>query len=272
MTGYAYETDQLTVDVTDHVATITLNRPDKRNAMSPPMLDALSQALTDTENDRDVRVVVLTGAGTAFCAGGDVSTMGSKLSDDEAPPKEQLIRGLQARQEAGTLKIFEHAKPTIAAMPGPAAGAGMGMALACDLRVGTPKACFVPAFGTIGLSGDWGGTWLMQRAIGPARAKEAYFTGERIYSDEGLTLGLFNRVFEQAGFIDAVQAFAAKIATGAPLALQKMKENHNRAMLSDLRSFMRSEAENMVAMMMTEDHKNAAAAFLAKTKPVFEGK
>ncbi|MEM7441311.1 MAG: enoyl-CoA hydratase-related protein [Pseudomonadota bacterium] len=265
-------TDQLTLSVADHVATITLNRPEKRNAMAPDMLDGLAYALSVTADDPDVRVVVLTGAGPAFCAGGDVSTMGAKLSGADAPPQDQLVRGLQARQEGGTLAIFEHPKPTIAALPGAAAGAGMGVALACDLRVGTPKACFVPAFGAIGLSGDWGGTWLMQRLIGPARAKEAYFTGERIYAEDGLSLGLFNRVFDEEGFADAVQSYAAGIATGAPLALQKMKENHNRALTTDLRTFMKSEAQNMVAMMMTEDHQAAAAAFMEKQKPVFKGR
>ena len=170
MADYETGTDDLLVSVRDHVATITLNRPEKRNAMSRAMVEALGEALLRTEDDPEVRVVVLTGAGgKAFCAGGDVSTMGAKLSDADAPPPERIIRDLRARQEAGTLRIFDHAKPTIAALPGPAAGAGMGVALACDLRLGTPQACFVPAFGAIGLAGDWGGTWLMQRLIGPAR-------------------------------------------------------------------------------------------------------
>ena len=148
----------------------------------------------------------------------------------------------------------------------------MGVALACDLRVGTPNACFVPAFGAIGLSGDWGGTWLMQRLIGPARAKEIYYTGRRVLAEEGLALGLFNKVVDAEGFADAVQEYAAGIATGAPIALRLMKENHNRAMTSDLRSFMAEEAENMVAAMMTQDHKDAAKAFLEKRKPEFKGR
>lgn len=273
MARYDTGTDDLLVSLRDQVATITLNRPDKRNAMSRPMVDALGQVLEQTEADDDVRVVVITGAGgKAFCAGGDVSTMGAKLSDAAAPPQETMVSNLRRRQEAGTLRIFDHAKPTIAALPGPAAGAGMGVALACDLRLGTPGACFVPAFGAIGLAGDWGGTWLMQRLIGPARAKEVFYTGRRIEADEGLALGLFNRILPDEGFADAVHAYAAEIAQGAPIALQKMKENHNRALGTSLRDYMRAEAANMVATMMTEDHKAAAQAFLEKRKPVFKGK
>lgn len=265
-------TDELTYHLRDHVATITLNRPAKRNAMSGPMLDALADALWHTETDDEVRVVVLTGAGgKAFCAGGDVSTMGANLSGEGAPDPATLVRALQRRQEAGTLRLHDHAKPTIAALPGPAAGAGIGLALACDLRIGTPDACIVPAFGAIGLAGDWGGTWLLQRLIGPGRAKEVFFTGRRIDADEGLSLGLFNKIVPTEGFADAVQSYAAAIARGAPIALRKMKQNHNRAMSMDLRSYMQAEAENMVATMLTEDHKAAAEAFMTKTTATFKG-
>lgn len=269
---YDTGTEHLSVSVSEHVATVTLNRPEKRNAMSPEMVAALGEMMWQTEADPDVRVVVLTGAGAAFCAGGDVSAMGARLSQGDAPPQAQLVRELRHRQETGTLRIFDHAKPTIAALPGPAAGAGMGVALACDLRLGTETACLVPAFGAIGLSGDWGGTWLLQKLIGPARAKEIFFTGRRLQAEDCLALGLFNRILPAGDFAARVQAYAAQIAAGAPLALQCMKENHNRAMTTGLRDYMTEEATNMVAMMMTEDHQNAARAFLEKRKPVFEGR
>lgn len=266
-------TDHLIATVQDHVATVTLNRPEKRNAMSREMVAALGEVLPRLEDDDDVRVLVITGAGgKAFCAGGDVSTMGSKLSGADAPPQHQLVRELQRRQEAGTLRLFEFAKPTIAALPGPAAGAGMGVALACDLRLGTPNACLVPAFGAIGLSGDWGGTWLLQRLVGPARSREIFFTGRRVEAEEMLALGVLNRILPEETFVEEVQAFAAGIARGAPLALRRMKENHNRALSMDLRSYMALEAENMVACMLTEDHRAAAQAFLEKRKPSFEGR
>lgn len=270
--NYDTGTDHLTVSVENHVAWVTLNRPGKRNAMSPEMVQALGDAMRATENDDDVRVVVLTGAGKAFCAGGDVSSMGSKLSGDAAPSRDTLIRALRDRQEHGTLRIFDHAKPTIAALPGPAAGAGMGVALACDLRIAADNACIVPAFGAIGLSGDWGGTWLMQNLIGPARAKEVFYTGRRIYAEEGKAMGLFNRVVPADDLAEATRAFAGEIAAGAPIALRNMKANHNRAMTVGLRDYMREEASRMVEAMQTEDHKDAAQAFLEKRAPTFRGR
>ncbi|MEM6617857.1 MAG: enoyl-CoA hydratase-related protein [Pseudomonadota bacterium] len=264
-------TEELICTVADHVATVTLNRPAKRNAMSPELLDGLSRALDLTEEDADVRVVVLTGAGSAFCAGGDVSRMGAHLQGAGAPPVDDMVRSLRARQEGGTLRIFDHAKPTIAALPGPAAGAGMGVALACDLRVAAPTAALVPAFGAIGLSGDWGGSWLLARLIGPGRAKEVFFTGRRIELEEAQSLGIFNRILPAQDFGAAVQAYAAGIAQGAPVALRLMKENHNRNMVLPLRDAMREEAANMVKAMQTADHRRAAAAFLTKSEVVFEG-
>ncbi len=265
-------TDELLCSVTGHVATITLNRPEKRNALGDTLTPALRQALLETEADPDVRVLVLTGAAGAFCAGGDISGMGDNLGGATPPRTDDMVRRLQHAQETVTLRLYDYVKPTIAALPGPAAGAGMSIALACDIRIASTSGCLVPAFGQIGLSGDFGGSWLLSRLIGPGRAKEVYFTGRRIKAEEGLELGLFNRVVAGEELEAACGALAGQIAAGAPIALRYMKENHNRAQATDLKSALAMEADRMIRTMRTEDHKRAVKAFFAKEKPVFEGR
>lgn len=265
-------TQDLLCSVTDHIATITLNRPDKRNALGEQLTPALRQALAETEADPDVRVLVLTGAGEAFCAGGDITGMGDNLGGAAKPTTDDMIRQLRQAQETVSLRLYEFAKPTIAALPGAAAGAGMSIALACDLRIAADSAALVPAFGRIGLSGDFGGSWYLSRLIGPGRAKEVYFTGRRIAAEEGAALGLFNRVVSLADLPRATLDMATQIAQSAPVALRYMKENHNRAQESDLRTALKMEADRMIRTMQTEDHKNAVKAFFAKQNPVFEGR
>ena len=265
-------TPEVLASVSDHVATITLNRPEKRNALSESLTPALRAALDAAESDPDVRVIVLTGAEGAFCAGGDVGGMGDKLGGGTPPSTDDMIRRLQVGQEAVSLRLHDCPKPTIAALPGPAAGAGMSIALACDMRIAATSATLVPAFGRIGLSGDYGGSWFLSRLIGPARAKEVYFTGRRIDPEEGLTLGLFNRVVPDEELAQATAEMAGQIAASAPIALRYMKENHNRAQVMDLKSTLAMEADRMIRTMQTEDHKRAVKAFFAKEKPVFEGR
>ncbi len=266
-------TQTLLCNVADGVATLTLNNPDKRNALGDEMTPALREMLLRLESDPEVRVLVLTGAGQAFCAGGDISGMGSNLGGDGRKPGfEDMVRGLQHAQETVTLRLYEFAKPTIAALPGAAAGAGMSISLACDMRIAADNAQLVPAFGQIGLSGDFGGSWLLSRLIGPGRAKEVYFTGRRIGAEEGLALGVFNRVVPYDTLQTETAEIAAQIAKGPPIALRYMKENHNRAATSDLKTTLAQEADRMMRCLHTEDHKEAAAAFFAKRPPEFKGR
>lgn len=265
-------TDQLLFEVADHVATLTLNRPEKRNAMSSSLTPALRQAILDAERDSDVRVIVVTGAGNAFCSGGDVSGMGDNLAGGNPPSIDEMVRTLQHGQEGLSLRLHECTKPTIAALPGPAAGAGMSIALACDLRIAADSAFILPAFSRIGLSGDYGGSWFLQRLVGPARAKEIYFTNKRIDPEEGLALGLFNKVAPFDDLRAVTAEMAAKIAAAPPIALRYMKENHNRAQVADLKTTMAMEADRMIRTMKTEDHKHAVKAFFAKETPAFEGR
>lgn len=266
-------TDQLLCAIDDGVATITLNRPDKRNALSDELTPALRQTLLDVEADPSVRVVLITGAGKAFCAGGDVGGMAG--TSDAAPgPRSSLedgIRTLKHKQETLTLRLFELAKPTIAALPGPAAGAGMSIALACDLRIAAESAFITTAFANIGLSGDYGGSWLLTQLVGVAKAKELYFTSRRIYGEEGLALGIFNEIVPDEELSARARSLAQSIADGPPVALRYMKENLNRAVGADLKTCLAMEADRLVRCARTEDHKEAVRAFLDKRKPNFRG-
>ena len=270
-------TDQLLADLSDGVATITFNRPHKRNALSDQLTPALREMLLRFDEDPAVRVVVLTGAGTAFCAGGDVSGMGSGARSGRAAPTaprrsfQDGVRELQRKQETLTLRLFELSKPTIAALPGPAAGAGLSIALACDIRLAAESAFVTTAFANIGLSGDYGASWLLPQLVGVAKAKELFFTGRRVGAAEGLALGIFNEVVPDDALRDRTQALARTIANGPPVALRYMKENLNRALGADFRTCLALEADRMSRSAQTQDHKEAVAAFLAKRAPVFTG-
>jgi len=270
-------TDQLLCEIEAGVATITLNRPDKRNALSNELTPALRKALLDADTDPSVRCVVITGAGRAFCSGGDVSGMGGNAAPsaaaNDAPKRtiDDAIRNLQQGQEALTLRLFDLSKPTIAALPGAAAGAGMSIALACDLRIAAKSAFITTAFANIGLSGDYGGSWLLTRLVGVSRAKELYYTSRRVGADEGLALGIFNEVVPDDELTVRAQALARSIAAGPPIALRYMKENLNRAVGADLRTALAMEADRMVRCTRTDDHKEAVQAFMGKRKPTFRG-
>ncbi len=268
-------TDQLLCQLVDGVATLTLNRPDKRNALSNQLTPALRQMLLTLEDDPAVRCLVITGAGRAFCAGGDVSGMGGSAdaaTDSPQPLLEDAVRQLQRRQENLTLRLFDLAKPTIAALPGAAAGAGMSIALACDLRIAAQSAFITTAFANIGLPGDYGGSWLLTQLVGVARAKELYFTGRRVGAEEGLALGLFNEVVADEALQARAHALAATIAAGPPVALRYMKENIHRAVQGDLRGALAWEADRTVRCARSDDHREAVRAFIAKRKPTFHGR
>jgi len=269
-------TEQLKCEVANGVATITLNRPEKRNALSNELTPALRQMLLTLEAEPAVRCVVITGAGRAFCSGGDVSGMGGGAAPVPAggtkPMLEDAVRKLQIGQETLTLRLFDLAKPTIAALPGAAAGAGMSIALACDLRIAAQSAFVTSAFANIGLSGDYGGSWLLTQLVGVAKAKELYYTSRRVGAEEALALGIFNEVVPDDQLMARTQALAESIAAGPPIALRYMKENLNRAVGADLRSALALEADRMVRCTRTDDHREAVQAFNGKRKPIFQGR
>ena len=278
MTRIDTGTEELLCEVADGVGTITLNRPEKRNALSDALTPALRESLLTLERDPAVRCVVITGAGSAFCAGGDVSGMGgraqsaSSTSATAAPTIEDAARTLKHRQETLTLRLYELAKPTIASLPGAAAGAGLSIALACDLRIAAQSAFVTTAFANIGLSGDYGASWFLTRLVGSARAKELFFTARRVAAAEALALGIFNEVVSDGELRARTAELAQAIASGPPIALGYMKENLNRAVDADLRTCLAMEADRMARSVRTADHKEAVQAFLGKRKPSFSGR
>lgn len=269
-------TQELLCTVEDRIATIILNRPEKRNALSDRLTPALRACLLQLEADPNVRVIVLTGAAKAFCAGGDVSEMGTGLekrkTNDPGETLDEAIRSLQHKQETLTLRLFDLDKPTIAALPGAAAGAGLSIALACDLRIAAESAFLVSGFARIGLSGDYGGSWLLSKLVGSSKAKELYFTGRRVDAKEALALGIFNEVVPDEALRARTRELAGAIAAGPPLAIRYMKENIDRAATSDLKTCLAMEADRTIRCLRTEDHREAVQAFLAKRQPRFEGR
>jgi len=268
------DTDHLQADIRDGIGIIAFNRPEAKNALSDELTPALRRTLEDFESSNDVRVILLTGNGSAFCSGGDVKSFAN--NDDPGLSKnlsvEQQIRKLQIGQEGVSLKIYEMPKPTIAVLPGAAAGAGMSIALSCDIRIASEKAFLVPAFGGIGLSGDYGGSWSLGKLVGPSKAKDIYFSNRRIQAQDALKEGIVNYVVSEEELNDFALKKASEIAYFSPTALQYMKENHNRATSASFKDSLAMEADRMIRCFQTTDHKDAAKAFVNKTKPVFTGK
>jgi 2-(1,2-epoxy-1,2-dihydrophenyl)acetyl-CoA isomerase len=259
--------------VEDRVAIITLNRPERRNALSLPMFTGLERALVDAETSDDVGCVVLTGAGGAFCAGGDVKGM-AKSSGGDGPGRgiDALIHTQRLWQRGTAGRIYEMPKPVIGSLPGAAAGAGLSLALACDLRIASEAAILLTAFANVGFSGDFGGTFFMTQLVGSAKARELYYLCERIEAAEALRLGLLNRVVPAEKLEATTLELAGRIAHGPGVAYRYMKENLNRAVGGDLRECLDLEATHHVHTALTEDHRNAVKAFVEKRTPVFRSR
>jgi 2-(1,2-epoxy-1,2-dihydrophenyl)acetyl-CoA isomerase len=264
--------DHLLASVDEGVATITLNRPESRNAMTGKMLGALARVLAQCEMDAAVKCLVLTGAGKGFCAGGDVKGMaaGGAVSDDITV--DEAIHRQRVSQRATAGKLFTMPKPTIAALPGAAAGAGLSLALACDLRIMSTNAIMTTAFARVGFSGDYGGTYFMTQLLGAARARELYFLSERVSAEEALSLGLTNWVVEPDELADKTLEIATRLATGPTVAYRYIKENLNRAMAGDMDDCLDLEVTHHVHAAFTEDHREAAQAFVEKREPRFKGR
>lgn len=266
-------TDHLQAEIRDNIGLIAFNRPESKNALSDELTPALRTTLENFESDKNVRVILITGNGGAFCSGGDVKSFANNsdpgLSSDLSV--EQKVRKLQIGQEGVSLKIHEMPKPTIAVLPGAAAGAGMSIALACDIRIASEDAFLVPGFGGIGLSGDYGGSWSLGQLVGPSKAKDIYFSNKRISASEAYNEGIVNYVVSNEELEDFSLKKAQNIAYFSPTALQYMKENHNRATFSTMKESLAMEADRMIRCFQTEDHKNAAKSFVNKEKPIFKG-
>jgi len=260
--GYA----TLMLERTGAVATLTLNRPGARNALDMTMRQEVLAALDEVEADAGSRVLVLTGAGEHFCAGGDVKSMRERRQTAaEGRHRVQLLNKM-------VLRLVDFPRPTIAMVDGYAVGAGTNLALCCDLVVASDRAKFGELFCKIGLAVDGGGTWLLPRVVGLARAKELVFTGDVVDAVEAARLGLVNRVVPSAELETATRALAAKIAAGPPLALRLDKQMLNRAVATDLGGALEAEASSQGLAIASDDHREGVAAFFDKRPPKFTGR
>ena len=259
------------------VLTLTLNRPEARNAMSQAMNQALQAQLAAAEFDPAVKCIVLTGAGKGFCAGGDVKGMAAsgEVSKDGpvgALTLDEAIARQRANQRATAGKLFKMAKPTVAALPGAAAGAGLALALACDLRIMASTAIMTTAFARVGFSGDYGGTYFLTQLVGSAKARELYFLSDRVGADEALRLGLTNWVCAPEDLAAKTAEITRRLANGPSVAYRYMKENLNRAMAGEVDDCLDLEASHHIHCGQTEDHRAATQAFVDKREPVFKGR
>ncbi len=280
----------------DGVATITLNRPDSLNAMGGQLMPLLAQYLAQCAIDMSVRCVVLTGAGRAFCAGGDVKDMGRRpgttvsatptlgeapsaepepAADGKRPsaltlldPSANILRESQMRT---SYVLHTMAKPTIAMVNGHAVGAGLSLALACDLRIASDKAKFGTAFARVGLSGDFGGSYYMQRLVGMGKTRELYFMSEIIDAAEAERIGLVNRVVPHDSLAGETLAIASKLASGPTATFARMKENFSLGEHADLRTLMDQEAFYQRLTGISNDSREAVQAFIQKRDAKFAG-
>jgi 2-(1,2-epoxy-1,2-dihydrophenyl)acetyl-CoA isomerase len=261
-------TPEILCEVRGRVATLTMNRPEARNALTMDMKEALYVLVRDLETDPDVGCFLITGAGSSFSAGGDTKRM---QKEGKPPVMEDRQRQLRWEHELPRM-LHRSTKPTIAALPGAAAGAACSIALSCDLRIASQDAFLVTSFARLGLSGDYGGSWFLTQLVGPAKAREIYFTADRLDAATCLDLGVFNRVVAAQDLAEEAFTLAAKIAAGPPIALRFMKANLNRALEADLETCLRFEADRMVRGALTDDYTEAVSAFAEKRAPRFKGR
>jgi 2-(1,2-epoxy-1,2-dihydrophenyl)acetyl-CoA isomerase len=275
MTELDTGTNDLIGRIEGHVAVLSFNRPDRRNALSEGVYAGFAEALPRIAADPEIRVVMLTGEGGAFCAGGDVKGMNERNKGAAAAGQPRSVEfgiaDLRRRQNQVTMALRSLPQPVVAALPGAAAGAGLSIALAADARIAAERAIVMTAFANVGASGDFGTSWFLPRIVGEARAKHLMFTTPRLTARQALDFGIINEVLPDDNFPDAALAWCADLASRAPIALRYMKENLNRSLDVSLQAALDAEATAMVRTMSTADHREAAAAFVEKRPPRFSG-
>jgi|TARA_Y100000310_G_C20661668_1_gene805144 2-(1,2-epoxy-1,2-dihydrophenyl)acetyl-CoA isomerase len=268
------EYEALLYDVTDRIATITLNRPDRLNALNTPMRHEMYDAISQSENRDDVRAIVITGAGRGFCSGGDVKVM------DEANRKEPttdsspsaLTEKVAPIRDRVVLAMRDATKPVIAAVNGPAAGAGMNIALAADIRIASTTARFGQTFSRRGLHPDWGGTYFLPRVVGMAKACELIWSGRMIDADEALALGIVSQLTDPDDLMSATYELAGSFAAGPPTVIRLAKRAMYRSMESGLREALEFETYAQNICSSTADAKEGIRAFVEKREPKFTGR
>jgi enoyl-CoA hydratase/carnithine racemase len=255
----------------NHVAYITLNRPEARNALTMNTYKELEIALTESDNDHEVRVVVITGAGKGFCSGDDVKQV---MLDSERQQQRKEYEKIQvyAKPTPAAALLMKMTKPLIAAVNGPAVGWGMDLALMCDIRIASENAKFGELFVLRGLVPDIGGVLCLPRIVGPSTAYELLYTGDVIDAENALKIGLVSRVVPHDQLMDHAKALAEKIANNPPLAVRRIKEAVRRGLGYNVDAIGEYVSGSLAVLFQTEDHKEGATAFIEKRKPVFKGR
>ncbi len=253
--------------IEDGVAVLTLNRPDRLNALSQEMLSGLRESLAQLADAPTVGAIVITGAGRAFCAGGDVKDMANRTHQTY---EERVTR--MSRMHELPQMMRRHPKVIVGMVNGVAVGAGLGLAMACDLRIAARTARFGTGFAGIAYSGDFGGSWLLTRLVGSARAREMYLLGDPIDAEQAAAIGLVNRVVDDAALAAETMTLARRLASGPRLAFGYMKRNLNAAETETLAAVCDLEAVHQARTGLSEDHREAVTAFGEKRRPTFRGR
>ena len=265
-------TNELLCVIRDRVAVITLNRPEARNSLSDQLTPALRSMIKACGENPEVGVLLITGAGAAFCSGGNVKGMGAHRDKKRLEMSyDEKVADLQERQRLLTGALVSVRKPTIAALPGPAVGAGLALAMACDIRIAAQSAFISTGYLRVALSGDYGIAWLLTRLVGTSRARELMFTADKVDAARCEAIGLVNRVVPDDKLQAEAFALAKSMAEGPTLALRYMKDNLDEAILFDFATARDHEAERLTRLTTTADHREAVQAFIDKRKPVFKG-
>lgn len=259
----------VSIEIRDGVGILSLNRPDRRNGIGFELAAELRRAAESLAEDSSARAVLLRGEGPTFCVGGDIKEMDDGYHDGLAiHERVALLRDVTRVCEA----LHTMRKPTVCAIHGAAAGGGLSLALACDLRVAAQSTKITTAFAKIGLSGDFGGTWFLTRLLGAAKARELFLLSPLLTADDALRLGLVTRVVADDALQTEAWNLVHGLASGPSAVLAMMKENLNRAMIDDLGTLLDVEARHQTLSMLTEDHREAARAFMSKRPPAFTGR
>jgi len=258
------------IDVTEDsgITTITLNRPEKLNALAGHMRRDLAEALEAAGSDRSVHVVVITGAGRAFCAGGDVRAMADLIEEQDADEFSRLLGSARRVITA----IRQMPKPVIASISGPASGAGFNLALACDLRIASTDATFSQSFVKVGLHPDWGGTYFLPRLVTPNKACELFFLGETIDAKEAQRLGIINFVVESADLEPETRKLAERLRTAPAVSVGAAKQAVYMSQSADMETMLRYETEAQLRCFESDDAREGVRAFLDKREPKFTGR
>lgn len=267
-----FDSTPLLVERSGHVETWTVNLPDQRNPISDPgVVEALCRQVAEVNADHAVRAVVLTGAGSAFSAGGNVKDMANRKGMFGGSPYE-LRDGYRNGIQRIPRALYHCEVPVVAAVNGPAVGAGCDLAMMCDMRVASSRSFFAESFVQLGIIPGDGGAWLLTKAIGPARAAEMALTGDRVKPEQALEWGLVNQVVEPDELLDAAHALADRVAKNPPHSVRMAKRLLRESQHQSLESVLELSAAMQAIAHHTEDHTEALGAFLDKRSPEFEGR